>query len=635
MRPQSAPAGTGLEPSPDQQAIQSHLERALASPEFAASPRLARFLAFVVETALAGKSEQIKESLVAVEVYGRRPDYNPQVDSTVRVEAGRLRARLRQYYEASGQQETMRIELPKGAYVPVFRLFQPPAAPYAKARFPLSPAVAIAASLVAGAILLLELRNDRGRAIDSIAVLPFVNLSEEQAAAGLSDRITEELTMLLGRDASVRVAARGAMARYRNGAADLRRIGKDHGVRAVLEGSIRTDGDKVVVTAHLVDTRTGYHLWADRYERNAGPRVPSDVARRVVSQLRNVVRGEVRKAFDADRKTLEIYHHAYDLLRIPVLKNGPPGKLPDTVIEAVRLFRAVTAQSPGFAKGWAGLAEAAEWEYEVRGNQPPERLAEARAAAERAVELAPDLVEGWMILTSIRFFREWDFEGASTACRRAIELDPRNTSARQRYVDILRVQGRMDEARFEIGQAIELQPAAAPLRMRRALMLYEEGRYDEALREAGAAAELTNQTPAYPMALWVQGLCLEQKGHTAEAEEIFRKALVYLPHDPRSEPALGHLLARTRRPSEAETILSELQAQRARGRMTHAAQALVYTGLGRRDEALDALERGLMEKDDAVPFAALDPRFRPLHSDPRFRAVFEKLSGTAQAHPGG
>src|SRR5688572_11198699 len=109
----SATAQADLQGRPSTEEIRTHLERVLVSPEFTGAPRLARFLSFVVETALAGNSEQIKESLVAVEVYGRRPDYNPQIDSTVRVEAGRLRARLRDYQESSGKQDAVQIELPK------------------------------------------------------------------------------------------------------------------------------------------------------------------------------------------------------------------------------------------------------------------------------------------------------------------------------------------------------------------------------------------------------------------------------------------------------------------------------------------------------------------------------------------
>ena len=642
----SATAQTDLQGHPSTEEIRTHLERVLVSPEFAGAPRLGRFLSFVVETALAGNSEQIKESLVAIEVYGRRPDYNPQIDSTVRVEAGRLRARLRDYQESSGKQDAVQIELPKGTYAPVFRSRpssaisdcnsdpspQPPPS-RTIAQFRKWHVPAAAASLVICGTIYLGLRTgiSKSAAIDSLAVLPFVNLGNDRAAGPFCEGLTEELTTLLGRDAGVRVAARTTMARYKDGAADIGRIGKDHGVRAVLEGSVRQDGDHVVVTAQLIDTRNGYHLWADRYERNAGnlPGAQREVAAIVVSRLQKLVRGEIplrSQELAADPKMIELYHRATDLLRIPVIKNGPPGKLPGTVLEAVRLFREITARAPGFAQGWAGLAEAAEWEYELRGNQPRERLAEAKSAAQRAVELEPDLVEGWTILTSILFFREWNFQEAEASCRRAIELDPRNIKARRRYVDILRMQGRGEEARREIELAIEQQPAAAPLRVTRALMLYERGEYDRALQEARTAADLTNLMPAFPMALWIQGLCLEQKGRLSEAESTFRLALVHQPHAPWVEPSLGHLLARTNRTAPAEDILAELRSHLDQGRLTYAAQALVHTALGRADEALECLERGVSERDDAVLTVVQDPRLRPLRSDPRFQTIVESLS---------
>src|SRR3982750_2611793 len=110
---------TNPEVAPDEQMVRAHLKHVVSSSQFSNAPKLARFLRFIVETVLAGDSDQIKESLIAVEVYGRRPNYNPQIDSTVRVEASRLRARLRQYYESAGQDQPVEIDLPKGKYIPV------------------------------------------------------------------------------------------------------------------------------------------------------------------------------------------------------------------------------------------------------------------------------------------------------------------------------------------------------------------------------------------------------------------------------------------------------------------------------------------------------------------------------------
>lgn len=169
LQSHSACGETGYEPCPDKEQVLLHLQQILASPEFVGSPRLRNFLTFVVETALAGNADHIKESLIAVEVYGRRPDYNPQIDSTVRVEAGRLRTRLRQYYESTGGLGPVRISLPKGTYVPEFHTtvvqsVEPPplvqtsatlpAATGEEIRYGVSYAAAGVVLLIASAILL-------------------------------------------------------------------------------------------------------------------------------------------------------------------------------------------------------------------------------------------------------------------------------------------------------------------------------------------------------------------------------------------------------------------------------------------------------------------------------------------------
>lgn len=466
------------------QEIRTHLERILASRQFESAPRLSAFLRFVVETTIEGKAREIKESLIAVEVYGRPADYNPQIDSTVRVEAGRLRTRLQTWYGSEGANEKIRIELPKGRYIPVFH------------------------------------------------------------------RVQES------RRAHMTVAA--------------------------------------AASAVLLGCCAAVFAW-----QRTDVRIP-------------------------DAETTEIYNRAHDLLRIPVLKDGPTKRVPDTVLEAVQLFRAVTKRSPGFARGWTGLAEAAEWEYELRGNKPPERLAEARAAGLRAVQLDANDAEAWTVLASISFFREWDLPGAERAARRALELQPRNVKARQRYIDVLRAQRRRDEARAELERAIAMQPAAAALRVRRAAMLFEDGQYEQALAEGRAAASLTNLPPVYPGALRLQGLCLEQLGNAREAEKLFRLVLQLQPHDPWAEPALAHLMARTGRTAEAESMLVHLRSHRGQGRLNRVAESVVQAGFGQSEAALLALEQAAAERDDDLLLAALDPRLRELRSERRFQILFDR-----------
>jgi adenylate cyclase len=454
-----------------------------------------------------------------------------------------------------------------------------------------------------------------------------VSLSNDTATDFFCDGLIEDLTTGLVRIHGLRVPARTTMARYKDAAVDLRAVGREHGVRGVLQGSVRRDGARIFVTTQLVDTKDGYHIWAERYERDSRDSiaVQREIAEAVVRSLSEVLRRNSRAVPEIDSDTMDRYHRARELLRIPVMKDGVPESVPNTVLESVRLFEEVTRRAPRFAMGWLGLAEAAEWEYELRGNRPPERLTVAKAAVEHAIQLQPDLAEGWTLLTSILFFREWDIRGAEMASRRAIELNPRDTVARQRYVDLLRIQGRTAEALSEIERTIRMQPAAAGLRVRRAHLLYGDGKCDEAVREAQEAAVLTNQMPVYPMTFWVQGLCHEQQGRFQEAEKLFRTGLSYQPHDPWNEAALGHLLAVTGRQSEAEVIVSELRRQTARGRLAHVSMAVIYTALGRKEDALASLERGWAGREDAVLFIGLDRRFRPLESEPRFQQLVTRF----------
>jgi tetratricopeptide (TPR) repeat protein len=520
--------------------FREHLNHVIGSRHFVGAPRLARFLTFVVETVLAGQGDQIKESLIAIEVYGRRPDYNPQIDSTVRVEAGRLRARLRQYYETAGQDQPFEIELPKGGYVPVFR------------------------------------KRDRSATHTPPILVPPPDPDSPPPVFN------------------------------QTGSTSGRTLGRSPAGLLVLT---------VVVAAAAL--ALGFLSRPDKTAGPAGAGLPGAAA--------------AQRADAADPQAMESYLRAYELLRLPVLKEGVVASVPPTVTESVRLFEEVTRSNPGFAKGWVGLAEANEWIYEIDRNRPPERLIAAKAAALKAVDLDPNLPEAWTILTSVLFFREWDISAAEAAARRAMELNPRETLALLRYVDLLRLQGRPGEAAREAARAAGLQPSVPGLCNAKALLLFESGEWDKALQEAQAAEALnpSKQQMAYTRSLWIQAVAHQRQGRLDRAEAIFRRAMKHQPHDRWSEQSLGYILAITGRKAEAIEIVEELRRQLALGRPRHKAIALVYLGLGQNEEAMAWLERGFIERDSAILFTSLDWRFAPLRSEPRFDALLARIRRTS------
>ena len=285
-----SPAETPAQ-SPSQEAIRENLESLLASSIFSSATRSSRFLQYVVEETLAGKQEAIKESVLGFEVFDRVRDFDPRIDAIVRVEATKLRLRLEQYYRGEGAQASVGIEIPKGTYVPRFRLraVEPngtgsahdsapdsiamPSQPAASRRFGLKSGIALAALLVVLLASGLYIRARKAAMpkpagdLNAIAVLPFINLSADAENEYFSDGLTEELTDVLARSGIVRVAARTSAFAFKGKGQDVGEIGARLHVDSVLEGSVRKSGQRLRITAQLIRISDGLHLWSQTYDR--------------------------------------------------------------------------------------------------------------------------------------------------------------------------------------------------------------------------------------------------------------------------------------------------------------------------------------------------------------------------------
>jgi len=244
--------------------IREHLSAVLTSEIFVRSPRLSRFLRFVVGKALEGRGDEISEYSIGVEVYDRPTAFDPRIDSTVRVEAGRLRAKLREYYEAEGTDSPIRIQLPKGRYSPSFRE-------------------------IASRSEKIEAEDDAtGReTLKSIAVLPFADLSPAHDQEYFGYGIAEELMFALSRLRQLRVASQTSAFALKETLQDVREICKKLNVDAVLEGSVRKHEIRLRVTAQLVDASSGYRLWSEVYDRKLEDifKIQEDISGSVVSAL--------------------------------------------------------------------------------------------------------------------------------------------------------------------------------------------------------------------------------------------------------------------------------------------------------------------------------------------------------------
>ena len=628
----------------DEDAIRQQLERVLASREFSGSQRLQAFLRFVAEYSLTNRSAELKEYLIAVEVYGHKPDYDPQAKSTVRVEASRLRSRLRDYYESSGRDDPVRIDIPKGSYAPVFRWTQPsgraaPESPLPVAAPPPTPirakaprwpvAAILATGAVAAAMFFIRPAVDKApHSVSAIAVLPFVNLSASPEDERLCDGVTEAITTALARTPGLRVPSRTALAGLKGKPVDVHKLAAEHQVNAFVEGSLRREGARYLLTAQLIETREGYHLWAETFDRTANSPLDFEqqVAAEIAAALTERVAGRVpwrnagRPAPSSEARTLHL--KAHDLLRRDPRTESWPKDVPPHFREAIAMMERATRLEPDFADAWSTLANALLLSSEMAPGERRAMLERAKAAAKRAIQADPSLAEPHAHLGDIALYAEWDFHAAEAALRRAIELNPRDPYAQMGYADVLRITGRAAEAKVELARALTLDPNNAKLRVQNALHLYDDGRCAEVAREADEALTLR---PNLTMAYWIKGLCHESERDWAAAEREFQAALTIASQDSRALPAIGHLYAVSGRRKQAERILEKLEELRSAGKPTAYAIALIHTGLGEKGQAFAWLNRGLAERDPSMPYAGVEQRFIPLRRDPRWSALISSL----------
>ncbi|HYP06602.1 MAG TPA: hypothetical protein VER03_10275, partial [Bryobacteraceae bacterium] len=308
----------------DPRVIRAELDRILRSSGFANSERMARFLRCVVERAIEDRADELKEYLIGLEVFDRRPDYDPRVDPIVRVEARRLRAKLEEFYSSpDGKQSDVEIELPKGAYVPCFRRPGPVA---------VEPAP-----------------TPRPR---TVAVLPITNNSREAEWDFLCEAITQEVIHALTKVSGLRVVAWQSAARFTAQQQDVSSIGRQLGVGYVLRGSLRASPTRIRMLAQLVDTSNGEYVWSESYDRDMADvfDVEQDISKAIVRALQTQVGVSRRPTSNPEAYALYLRG-----------RHQSSKRTLDGLRKAVEHFQSAVGLDPEFALGYAGLADAYSW----------------------------------------------------------------------------------------------------------------------------------------------------------------------------------------------------------------------------------------------------------------------------------
>jgi TolB-like protein/Flp pilus assembly protein TadD len=581
------------------QAARRQLERVVASSGFARNERLSRFLTFVVERHLDGREDEIKESVIAVEVFGRAPGYDSKKDAIVRTEAARLRARLAEYYLEEGKGDPLVIEIPKGRYAPVLRSAggQKEGDSNSRAVWKIAAAVGFACILLAAAGWW---RIHRREPI-GIAVLPLENLSNDPAndffADGLTDELIRNLSLIEGLAPRPRTSSFAFKSRPRN----VREIGKELGADYVLEGSVSRAGQHLRIDAQLVRVSDDFLTWSGTFDRELTDVfvIQDEIARGIVNSL--------RLKLTAGRRRYETNIEAYDAyLRAETLVNqeGLPA-----YNRSIPMFEEAIAKDRAFAPAYAGETEALAALASTFGNLESQSglLDKMRVSAEKAVQLDPLLPEAYGA-RAVAFARDSRWAESEASFRRALELDPNNARSRGDFVMyLLLVLGRTKEALREAQLAAQSDPLSPERQFFLAYTLTLAGRYDE------AAFYCENLPAAYRDKPECLGRARLGQGRIQEALEVLAPL-----HNRGNRGYLGYAYGRAGRRDDAEKLL-ELIAPNPFN------EALVFAGLGDKARTLEALDRMATLGPFRVGRDLRAPEFALVRDDPRLVVLRQKV----------
>jgi adenylate cyclase len=425
-------------PDVSAEAVGAQLDKLLLSDDFGKSERMKSFLRFIVSETLAGGADRLKEYPIAIEVFGRNESFDPKTSAIVRVEASRLRHRLREYFSGRGREDPIHIALPVGTYIPEFTVgdsTRAEGAAHSEVETPLA-------------------YPDK----PSIAVLPFTNISDEAEQEFFADGVAEDLITALSRARWLFVIARNSTFAYKGHSPDMRDVGRDLGVRYLVEGSVRKSGGRIRISAQLIDATTGAHLWADRYDRQLADlfdlqdEITETVVAAIESELGEAERERALRKPPDSLDAWESYQRGlWHLYRLTAAENR----------EARKHFGRAVELDPSYAPSHAAIAYSHFLDV-IDGFSPsPENS--ARTAYETA--------------------------------RKAVALDNKEPMTHFALGRAFQLMNDFDAAIAELSKAIERDPNFAPAYLGLALCLSFAGRPVEAVAAANYAERLSPRDP--------------------------------------------------------------------------------------------------------------------------------------------
>ena len=571
-------------------AVREQLARIVNSPGFVSSARLSRFLTHIVNRTIEGDLDSLKEFSVAMEVFDRSSDYDPNIDAIVRVQARRLRAKLKAYYEeGAGRNDPVLIALRLGRYVPIFRWLET----QPSKRGPIETAV--------------EPRRV------SVAVLPFLNMSPEPDQEYFCEGISEEIINSLTHVSGLNVIARTSAFRFKGALIDIREVGQSLDADVVIEGSVRKAGDQLRITAQAIQTESGHHLWSESFRRELKDvfAIQEEIAQSVAGLLR-LHMPEARPRVRAYDRNLEAYTR-YLKARVLIYQQSP-----ETLRAGLRQLRELIEVFPNYALAYSGIAEA-NGHLALFGIVSGRAVyPEMKATAERGYALDPESGETCTVLGGLRAWFEYRRDEAYRLYDRALELQPGLARTYRYRAMALLCQGHIKAAESGLLRSAELDPLSASDCARMAYLHYVKGAYPSAAEDLEQSFDLDRD---YPEARFYQGLLRFRQENYDGAVECLSQSRF-----PLDIGLLAAAYVRQGCEPRARECVEMLRRLAALQYVSPLAEAFAAIGMKNFDLAFERLNEAIEDKTAFVNLLAIEPFFEPLRSDARFTKLFKRLN---------
>jgi len=451
----------------------------------------------------------------------------------------------------------------------------------------------------------------------SIAVLPFVNLAQNSDQDYIVDGMTDQLITDLASSTPLRVISRSSVMQYKGRQVPMREIVQTLDVDAVLEGSFLHNGTQVRITADLIDARNDRHLWAQVYQESGDDLlsmqepVANDIVHQVALALGSTASASRLRPVNVRARD------AY--LRGRFLWNK---RTLDSLTKSIAHYQDAIKADPKFAEAYAALGDAYVLLSSYGGGGPAGSLQKAQEAAESALQLGGGLAEAHTVLGAVRTDRDWDWLGAETEYRQALQLNPSYPTARHWYSLHLSRLGRTEEAEVEIQRAHALDPLSTIISTDAAETAYWARKQNEALKRVDA---VLSTDPYFAEAHLVKGKIYEQQGSYEQALAEFKIALALFGGGPNVEALRGHALALAGASEQALEIARQLEAASAHSYVSGVDIAAIYCGLRQPDVAMRWFNRAYLNRDKGMNMLGIDPMFDGCRADHRFQELIRKL----------